>query len=194
MNRLWWLLALAWLGCSKGSPEGTYLSSAIPMEVKRQEGDRFAVTLNEDVQFSGTLEGRVLAAKLSGKDLTVEFDEAWNKATVRDGVLAREFTRVPPEELTARIEQAKFERAEEKKARKAEEERNEKRLREAEQLLAKKKYAEAKTALEGLAAEAPDFRSKDVQQKLLDAASRLAEEEQRADAGEPPPPAKAKKK
>lgn len=116
--RVWWtVLALALGGCSKGSPEGTYLSESVPLEVKK-EGDAFSVTLAGDLQMTATRDGRVLTADHNGKTVTVEFDEAWNEATVKEGVLARVFTRVPPEELAARLEAAKAKDAEEKKAKK----------------------------------------------------------------------------
>jgi hypothetical protein len=171
---LTWVLVLG--GCSKGGPEGTYLSNVIPLEVKKQQGESYAIALAGDLQFLGALKERTIAAKHNGKDLTLEFDEAWNKVTLRDGVLAREFTRVPPEELSARIEQARALQADEKKRLKTDGAKNAKRLKEAEALLAKGKHAEAQAAFEALAAEAPDYEAKQVQDRLaeLDAGTRSA--------------------
>jgi hypothetical protein len=165
-KRLWLTLAVLLSGCSKGGAEGTYLSNVIPLEVKKQEGERYAITLAGDLEFLGTLEGRTLSARHNGKDLTLEFDEAWNKVTLRDGVLAREFSRVPPDELAARIDAARAQSKEDKKRLKADAEKNGKRLKEAEALLAKGKSAEARAAFEILAAEAPDFEAKQVQDRL----------------------------
>jgi hypothetical protein len=169
MKNLWLAVVLLATGCNKAGPEGAFLSNAIPLEVKK-DGEKYAITIAEDIQFLGTLEKRVLSAKHNGKDYTLEFDEQWAKATLKDGVLAREFTRVPPEDLPARIDAAKAELKAEKKKLKEEQAKNEKRLKEAEALLAKGKKDEARAALQALATEAPDYEAKKVQDRLAELA------------------------
>lgn len=167
MKNLWLAMALLAAGCSKGGPEGAFLSNAIPLEVKK-EGEKYAITIAEDIQFLGTLEKRVISAKHNGKDYTVEYDETWNKATLKDGVLAREFARVPPEDLPARMDAARAELKAEKKRLKEEQAKNEKRLKDAEALLAKGKKEEARAAFQALATEAPDYEAKKVQDRLAE--------------------------
>jgi hypothetical protein len=153
------------------------------MEVKKQEGGRYSVSITEDVQLSGALKGHIISATLKDKAVTVEFAEDWNKVTVRDGVLARDFTRVPVAELATRIEQYKQQRKEEKKRKQAEAEENGKLLAAARGLLTKGKYAEARAAFENLAVKAPEHEPQVVAENIK-VSAREAADQQRLEVAE----------
>ena len=176
------VLMLVLAACSRGNPEGAFLSNAIPMEVKK-EGDKYGVKLAGDVLLMGTLEGHVISAKMKDKDVTVEYSDDWAKATVRDGVLARDFTRVPEAELKARIEEEKKRLGDEKKKRAQEEDEHKKDLAAARALLAKGKYTEAKDAFQALATKAPDFQT-EVVQKAVQLATQEMGDQQRLEVAE----------
>jgi hypothetical protein len=176
MKRASLVAVLVLTACSRGNPEGAFLSNAIPMEVKK-EGEKFAVKLNSDVLLMGQLDGHVISAKLNEKEVTVEYSDDWNKVTVRDGVLAREFTRVPEAELKTRIEQERVRLMEEKAKRQVDLDASKKQLAAAKQLLANGKYTEAKEAFEALATRAPEYETEQVQKGIRLSTSEMQEQQ-----------------
>ena len=161
--------------CARGSPEGAYLSETLPLEVKRQKGEVYSVTVGEDLLFLTRRTGHVLAPE-DGKTVTIEFDDAWQTATLRDVFLKREFFRVPAHELDQRIDQAR--QREEEAAERAlfEMQVNHRHLTLARQLLADGKYAECKSAFEALAERAPNFERDLVQGYIRTANDEIAEQ------------------
>jgi hypothetical protein len=168
-------LLVALTGCARGGPEGAFLSETLPLEVKRQKGEVYSVTVGEDLLFLTRRTGHVLAPD-DGKTVTIEFDEAWQTATLRDVFLKRDFFRVPLHELDQRIEQAR--QREEEAAERAlfETQVNQRHFSLAKQLLADGQYQDSVSAFQALAERAPDYEREAVQNYIRMATDELADE------------------